>query len=128
MRQIKFRAWDKEDSIYKYPDLWDQSMPFNWHKFYILEQFTGLTDKNGKDIYEGDLVKVENWNYKYKCNKCGHVEAGSAIGDVQWQNEDYYDTGSRSIARFVISIISTEIELSEDCEVVGNIHENPELL
>jgi len=46
MREIKFRAWDKERKFMKYPKLWDNTMPSNWDVFYVLMQFTGLHDKN----------------------------------------------------------------------------------
>lgn len=59
MREIKFRAWDKSTKKYRYPKLWDNTMPSNWEQHYELEQFTGLKDKNGKEIYEGkESVKL----------------------------------------------------------------------
>ncbi len=51
MREIKFRAWDGKK--YNYPELWDNTMPSNWKQHYVLEQYTGLKDKNGVGIYEG---------------------------------------------------------------------------
>lgn len=73
MREIKFRAWDTEWKRYVY-DL----KPFleadtnvldinNFKKYdggYIIEQFTGLYDCNGKEIYEGDIVVIHNLTYE----------------------------------------------------------------
>lgn len=55
-REIKFRAWDIERKSFFYPKLWDSTMPSNWDQWYVLQQYTGLEDIKGNDIYEGDLL------------------------------------------------------------------------
>ena len=104
MREIKFRAWDK--------DLKKLTEPFyvGSQISMICEpemQYTGLKDKNGKEIYEGDILRddrVDEYNlYEIKWNEYGTYADG--LEDEIWEDvaNDYL-------------------------EVIGNIYENPELL
>lgn len=122
MREIKFRAWDS----FRYGKMWffsqnekggiivDDSLCEG--KITIM-QFTGLQDKNGKDIYEGDIVALTGWD-KMKDGSFFKVQ-------VVWNMQK---------AKFVVKNLKndgtpTSIDtLTSDGEVTGNIHENPELL
>ena len=73
-------------------------------------QFTGLRDKNGKDIYEGDIVKCEDFVYQVIYE--GKRMASFALH----RKEDVF-----------LHYFGEAIE-AEDCEVIGNIHDNKELL
>lgn len=73
-------------------------------------QYTGLTDKNGVKIFEGDIVKGKvNTLYGYRVAKAGVI----------------YDTVR---ARFAIKYYGESKNIPFECEIIGNIYDNPELL
>ena len=120
MREIKFRAWDKKRSEMVYfdlPLLADESLFFydEQIKNNDVMQFTGLHDKNGREIYEGDIVKnvgTEEGVHWYEIDDIEVVEI-SAQGVTPCGDYDC-DCGTA--------------EQGSGWIVVGNIHENPEPL
>jgi uncharacterized phage protein (TIGR01671 family) len=112
MREIKFRAWfveGKEMEQCERIDLPNKSH----HDDVIAMQYTGLKDKNGKEIYEGDIVNYE-WIEDYLSQIVKWCEHGAKFGfqdkmDDPIYGVNYYDVAKRA-------------------EVIGNIYENPELL
>ena len=101
-RPIEFRAWDVRQKKYKYPKLWDNSMPSNWEQHYILEQYAGLTDRNGVKVYEGDIFHMGDTNITYTVVWCYTGLMGKQNGGSSYVGLEYW-----------IGLIT----------VTGNIHE-----
>ncbi len=110
-RELKFRVWDSMYLNWKNPEDYTYTELFLDDK-YIVQQFTGMLDKNGKEIYEGDILSEKQWN---------GIEI---FGEVKWVSKvDGYDwSGWYSYPVSLPRLTST------DCVVVGNIFENLELL
>lgn len=111
MRKIAFRAWDIINKKYYYnvQDVYDEEIGDSFqdildNKTLIVEQDTGLKDFNGVEIYEGDILQDVDDN-----TIVGFAEYDEAFGE--------YDCGDNNL-----------YECTRDCVVVGNIHEQPELL
>lgn len=84
-------------------------------------QYTGLKDKNGKEIYEGDTI---TW-LRHRMDRTGFIEQGH----VEWRDIDgCYVVVNRFDTRDRRELIHLLIRCTEDIKVVGNIHDNPELL
>lgn len=81
-------------------------------------QYTGLTDKNGKKIFEGDIVKEVSMRFRT-------MEIEKSIFAVEWCD---FDLSYRLIRRFDNGEQTTILTNCGDYEVIGNIHDNPELL
>jgi hypothetical protein len=101
-REIKFRQYyNGEFRYFGFIDEGFTSPPSSKKEKYPVEQFTGLHDKNGKEIYEGDIVK--HWYGKGKV----FMRLGC------WYIENYKELGYCD---------------SQEVEIIGNNHKNPELL
>lgn len=122
-RIIKFRAWDKEMEMIIYPKKHYAPLYKDGHiaelynpeenEFHIvydndnrfeLMQYTGLKDKNGKEIYEGDIIKA--------------IDGSMANEIIVWNNAGFINFQECSGQSFS----------PENCEVIGNIYENKDLL
>jgi uncharacterized phage protein (TIGR01671 family) len=130
MRTIKFRAWHKE-TRQMLPDVSTGTIKiFDEGRSYLANdcdfmQFTGLTDKNGKEIYEGDIVKYSRLtSERDEHNLIGKIEyEQDRYGISEWFENKFGEKDFRKC------IDELEMAVINDCcEVIGNIYENPELI
>ena len=135
MREIKFRAWLSDTDLeYRRNEqmifsgeyisrqwrlFWDSLRAWNGNVKELM-QYTGLKDKNGKEIYEGDVVQ-------FLVDKTAEVGFGQVIGDVEsvrckvgWRGLNIFDQFT--------DVEGCVLDSDSQLEVIGNIYENPELL
>lgn len=145
MREIKFRAWDENNKIMHHDFQFIKSGDFgnDWiiftsdkHKLGMnpsplenpffsqqikIMQYTGLKDKNGKEIYEGDVCRFnpikEEPVFFHGLAYVDNKKVGGSWKIIRCDNEGGEEWGLDSSSFW-----------NEDFEVIGNIYENPELL
>ena len=131
MREIKFRAWDNFGSEWAKPDkldnlivnystlgdgifeLQDDSYSDRGHGDFTIEQFTGLYDRHGKEIYEGDIIE---W-----IDAPGMVDTFGVVEFITRRGAWYVVNDEENIYDDIYNVF-------DDSRIVGNIHEDGDLL
>jgi uncharacterized phage protein (TIGR01671 family) len=133
MKNIKFRAWDDELKVMHYgigvtslsvlifEDVGNKmkvpqiiaEIGIERDEIYVM-QYTGLHDKNGKEIYEGDII---SWKH-----------GRSEVKWVERKSSETYGHGDYGVSSTVGFVFDGYYGQPEESEVIGNIYENPELL
>lgn len=129
MREIKFRgkrldngewAYGSLITCHKYTDIWTPTESGTVDRKEVdpetVGQYTGLKDSNGKEIYEGDVLKITQVRPKYD----PHKDLGTC--EVKFSSWHGWNVGTR-FDRYAFDP-SNPIDV---IEIVGNIHDNPEL-
>jgi len=116
MRELKFRAWAKpRKEMREITDDWfigDMKQ-----KDFIVMQYTGLRDKNGRDIYEGDILMIEDYYSDYQDGIAINRLPDNRIEQVQWSPEAMWQTDNETL-----------VEVCTISEIIGNIYEHKDLL
>ena len=135
MRELKFRVWNEFENKFmpsgfigisdgKFIDLKNGSVHFDSDDK-IVEQFTGLCDRNGKEIYEGDIVICKARNDKEDKRRIGQ----NYISEVFWDVDGWFVHDSPLCDSPLGMFDNTPSRRPiASIEVIGNIHENGDLL
>jgi uncharacterized phage protein (TIGR01671 family) len=166
-RVIKFRVWDTE---YKEFSNWTNRDPFFnvshgqlffWERVqkedgsydgdiiledlsdrFILQQFTGLHDKDGKEIYEGDILKETHYEYSGRFTDLvrdpAKLEGYPYRGVVYWTEGIPCNTKDSTDAYALLGFRTFPLDttvgqvignsITRNCEILGNMYENPEMM
>lgn len=133
MREIKFRAWDKDSKRMSKPfglaeihsthgeSIHAGHLYFDRESDFIPLQFTGLKDKNGVEIYEGDIVRI----FEYKFSPYNFIVEFCEVNHCWWLSGIPKREDGTSLESFSFSNLNG---FHYESAIIGNIYENPDLL
>lgn len=130
MREYKFRAWESDKMYYQVrcggifdgiptaPTVWNEEhgdwLNLTGQPHTIIMQYTGIEDKNGKEIYDRDIVKI------YPREGYGYLTMDSEMGVIEYVHGRYMIRGSSGNNPYFL--------IYAEVEVIGNVFENYDLL
>ena len=130
MKEIKFRVWDKEEKQIKNVDsihfplgkssgkdisIYNEKEDcYEWVYDYKIMRYTGIEDKNKKEIYEGDILAIDDFSFE-------NFSEFKNYGEIKYNNCRFY-------IKMKDGYHDELINVPDIYEVVGNIYENSELL
>lgn len=142
MREIEFRVWDNQEKVYlnkkdigidnlgnififegrsdNDADLWHvRILSDSDNERYVIEQTTGLMDKNGTEICEGDIVEVKHSDWTEPT-----IHMVKWFGDEEYPAFDLSPGMEETMNSLALAVQSDFFSI----KIIGNLHENPELL